>query len=59
MDSNEFVYIKKEALDELLFASFDKCTDTFRKGCPTLYKKLREAQKEAGQVLGWDKLKSD
>ena len=47
------IYIGTEALEELLIASYAQCTVTFSQNCPTIYKKLLEAQEEARQALGW------
>ena len=52
-NKHHVVYIGTEILEELLIASYAQCTVTFSKNCPTIYKKLLEAQEEARQALGW------
>ena len=51
--NSKVVYIGTDTLQELLLASHAQCTVTFSQHCPTIYKKLVEAQEEARQALGW------
>jgi len=50
---SKVVYIGTDTLEELLLASHAQCTVAFIQHCPTIYEKVKDAQKEARQALGW------
>ena len=51
--NSKVMLIGTETLQELLIASYAQCTWTFSQNCPTIFKKLLEAQEEARHALGW------